>query len=69
MDDYLLPDWAAIGILQEMDLIENHNTQIVDAGRSRVDHVAQNFGGHHDDWCLWVDAVIACHQANLLRAM
>ena len=59
VDDHLLPHRPAIGVLQEVHLVEHHDAQVVESLRSAVDHVAQHLGGHHDHWRVAVDRVVA----------
>ena len=44
----LLPDPAAVGILDEVDLVEDDGVQPLEEVRARQEHVAQDLGGHHD---------------------
>ena len=59
MDDHLFPHRAAVGILQVMDLVEHDVAQPSQRRRVRVDHVAQDLGGHHDNGRVAVDRVVA----------
>ena len=43
----LLPHRAPIGILEIVDLVEDHHGQTFEQRRPGEDHVAEDFGGHH----------------------
>ena len=46
-DQHLLPDTAAVGVLNEVHLIEDDRVQARKEIRARQEHVAQHLGGHH----------------------
>ena len=64
VDDDLLPHRAAVGVLQEVHLVEHDETEVVERRRAGVDHVAQHLGRHHDDRGVAVDGVVAGQQAD-----
>src|ERR1700733_14592098 len=47
-----------------MDLVEHHEAKVLERGRARVQHVAQDLGGHHDDGGVAVDGVVPGEQAD-----
>ena len=67
LDDDLLPDRAPVGVLEVVDLVEDHVAQALEAGRPGVDHVAQHLGGHDDDRGVAVDGVVPGQQPDRLR--
>ncbi len=69
VDDHLLPDGAAVSVLQEVDLVQHDVPQAPQRGGLGVDHVAQHFGGHHDDGRVTVDGVVAREEPHPLRAV
>ncbi len=44
-----LPDAAPVGILNEMDLVEDDRVEALEKVRAGEEHVAQHLGGHDDD--------------------
>ena len=40
VNDHLFPHWAAIGILQEVHLVEHHHMQRLERRRACINHVA-----------------------------
>ncbi len=69
MDDHLLPDGAAVGVLKEMHFVEDDDTEVVEGGRPRVDHVAQHLRRHHDRRGITVDGVVAGQQPDFAGAI
>ena len=69
VDDDLLPHRTAVGVLEEVDLVEHDQAEVVERGRPGVDHVAQHLGGHHHDRRLAVDGVVAGQQADATVAV
>ena len=55
MDDDLLPYRAAESVREVVDLIHDHETEAIQITRTRVEHVAQDLGGHDDDVRMRVD--------------
>ena len=47
-----------------MDLVENHDAETVEEVGARVDHVAENLGGHDHHRCISTDAVVAGQQSH-----
>jgi hypothetical protein len=47
VQDDLLPDGPPIGILQEVDLVEDHPAEVGRRHGPRIEHVAEYLGGHH----------------------
>ena len=48
-DQDLLPDAAAVGVLEEVHLVEDDDAEALELGRAREQHVAQHLGRHDDD--------------------
>ena len=69
VDDDLLPHRAPVGVLQVVDLVEDHVAQPVEGRRGGVDHVAQHLGGHHHHRRVAVDGVVPGQQADRLGAV
>ena len=69
VDDDLLPHRPAVGVLQEVDLVEHDEAEVVERRRAGVDHVAQHLGRHHDDRGVAVDGVVAGQQADVAGAV
>ena len=69
VDDHLLPDRAAEAVGQVVHLVHHHVGQALEAGRARVQHVAQDLGGHHHHRGVAVDRVVAGQQAHLVGAV
>ena len=69
VDDHLLPHRAAVGVLQEVHLVEHHQPEVVEGRRAGVDHVAQHLGGHHHRRRVAVHHVVAGQQADLADAV
>ena len=67
VDDHLLPHRAAVGVLQEVDLVEDDHAEVAQRPGAAVDHVAQHLGGHDHDRGVAVDGVVAGEQADLRR--
>ena len=63
VDDHLLPDRSAIGVLEEVHLVEHDDGQIVEIAPA-VDHVAQHFGRHHHDGGIAVDRVVTGQETD-----
>ncbi len=68
VDDHFLPHRAAVGVLQEVHLVEHDDGEVVERRAAGVDHVAQHLGGHHHHRRVAVDRVVAGEQADVLRA-
>ena len=69
VDDHLLPHRPAVGVLQEVHLVEHDEAEVVERRRAGVDHVAQHLGRHHDDRRVAVDGVVAGEQADVAGAV
>ena len=67
VDDHLLPHRPAVGVLQEVHLVEHDDRESIECRAARVDHVAQHLGGHHDHRRVAVDRVVAGEQPDVLR--
>ena len=63
-EDDLLPDRAAVGVLEEVDLVEDHATQVGEGRRPRIEHVAEDLGGHDDHRGVTPDDVVAREEAH-----
>ena len=73
VDDRFLPDGAALGVVHVMALIEHHRLHVMEgvvglAIDLRIEHVAEDLGGHHHDAGLAVEAQVAGEQAHVLGA-
>ncbi len=68
MDDHLFPDGTAVRVLEEVHLVDDHGSEVTQI-TSCIDHVAQHFGGHHDDRRVAVDRVVAGQQAHSVLAV
>ena len=64
VDDHLLPHRPAVGVLEEVHLVEDDDAEAVERRRAAVDHVAEDLGGHHDDRGVAVDGVVAGQEAD-----
>lgn len=69
MDDDFLPDGAAEAVGEVVDLIHHHIAQVVKGCRVRVQHVPEDFRGHHDDGSVTVDACVAGEQPYIPGAV
>ena len=69
MDDHLLPDGTPVRILEEVHLVEDDDAEVVECGRSGVDHVAQHFRRHHHRRRITVDGVVAGQQPDFAGAV
>jgi hypothetical protein len=69
VDDDLLPHRSPEAVLQVVDFVEDHETDVVDRRRVGVDHVAQHLGRHHDDLGAAVDDVVAGEQPDPVGAV
>ena len=67
VDDDLLPHGTPVGVLEVVHLVEHHEPQPVERPRARVDHVAQDLGGHHHHRGVAVDGVVAGQQTDAVR--
>jgi hypothetical protein len=68
-DDDLLPHRPSEAVGEVVDLVHDHIAQSVEGGRARVDHVAQDLGGHDHDRGLAVDDRVAGQQPDVLGAV
>ena len=64
MNDDFFPDRAPDEILQIVDFIENDVCDVVQCSRTGVDHVPQDFSGHHHHRRLAVDRVVSGQEPN-----
>ena len=69
MNDHFFPYRTSVRVLKEMHFIENDNSKIVHIGRAGINHVAQDFGRHHHDRRLGVNAVVSGKQPNFVCAV
>ena len=69
VDDHLFPDRAAEPVGEIVHLVEHDIAERGQRRRARVQHVAQDLGGHHDHRRLAVNAVIAGEQADAVRGV
>jgi hypothetical protein len=68
-DEDLLPHPAAVGVLEEVDLVEDDDAEPVELGAPGQQHVAQHLGRHHDDRRARADGRVAGEQADRLLAV
>ena len=64
VDDHLFPDGAAGAVGEVVHLVEDHVAEVLQGRRARVEHVAQDLGGHHDHGGVAVDGVVPGEQAD-----
>ncbi len=69
VDDDLLPHGASVGVLEEVDLVEDDKSKVVQRPGAGVDHVAEHLGRHHDRRRVAVDRVVAGQEPDRARAM
>ena len=73
MNDRLLPDRAALGVVHVMTLIQHHGFHVrqgvVVLIRLGVEHVAEDLCGHHNDGSLTIDAEVSGHQTDVVLAV
>ena len=68
-DEHLLPDPAAVGVLNEVDLVEHDRVQALEQVRARQQHVAQHLGGHDDHRRPRPQGGVAGQQPDVLLAV
>jgi hypothetical protein len=73
VDDRLLPHRAALGVVHVVALIEHHRLHafervVIGVVDLRVEHVAEDLGGHHHHLGLPIEAEITGEQAHPLSA-
>ena len=68
-DEDLLPDPAAIGVLNEVDLVEHDRVQALEEIGAGQEHVAQHLGGHHDDRRPGAERGVPGQQPDVLLAV
>ena len=68
-DEHLLPDPAAVGVLEEVDLVEHDDAEPVQLRRAGEQHVAQHLGRHHDDRGAGPDRDVPGQQADRALAV
>ncbi len=68
-DEDLFPHTPAIGVLEEVDLIEHHHREGRQVRRFGEQHVPEDLSGHDDDGRTGVDHGIARQEANRCRAV
>ena len=69
VDQDLLPHGATVGVLQVVHLVHHDGVQARECGRSLVQHVAEDLGGHDDDGRLRIDRVVAREETDRPRAV
>src|SRR3546814_12271834 len=69
VDHHLLPHGTAVGVLEEVHLVEHHVAQPAQRVGPRVDHVAEHLGGHDHYRRVAVYRVVAGEQADLVGAV
>ncbi len=66
VDDHLFPHGAAEAVGEVVHLVHDHVPQAPQGLGARVEHVAEDLGGHDDHGRVGVDAVVAGEQADLV---
>ena len=71
MDDRFLPDRAALGVVHVVALVEHHRLHVMEgviglAIDLRIEHVAEDLGGHHHHAGLAIEAQVTGEQAHVL---
>ena len=69
VDDHLLPDRPAEPVGEVVHLVHDDEPEALQGRRARVEHVAQDLGGHDDHGCVAVDRRVAREQADLVGAV
>jgi hypothetical protein len=69
MQNHLFPHRAAKSIGEVVHLVHDDVGQSDKRRGICVEHVAQHFGRHHDDWCFAVDRVVAGKKTNAVLAV
>ena len=69
VDDHLLPHRPAVRVLEVVHLVEDDVAEVAQCVGTRVDHVAQHLGRHHDDRSVTVDRVVAGEEPDALRSV
>ena len=69
MNNDLLPHRAPRRILEVVDLVHDYDTKSNEGARVRVDHVAQDFGGHDDHRSIAVDRVVAGEKPGVVGSI
>ena len=69
VDQHLLPDGAAVRVLEVVDLVHHDREQPRERRRPLVEHVAEHLGGHDDHRRLRVDRVVAREQPDAAGAV
>ncbi len=68
VNDHLLPDRPAIGVLQEVHLVDHDRSEVAQVAAG-VDHVPQHLGRHDDDRRVAVDRVVTGQEPHGIVAM
>ena len=68
-DEDLLPHPAPVGVLNEVDLVEDHGVQALEQVRAGQQHVAEHLGGHDDDGRPRAQRGVAGQQPDVLLAV
>ena len=68
VDDHLFPHWPAEVVLQIVDLVHDDDVGRCQALGLCIQHVAQDFGGHHHSGRIAIDGVISGEQPHLIWA-
>ncbi len=69
VDHHLLPHRPAVGVLEEVHLVEHHVAKTPQRRRSCVDHVAEDLGGHHHHGSVSVDGVVTGEEPDPIEAV
>ena len=69
MDDDLFPHPASVGVLYEVDLVENDHRKPIKRRVSCIDHVSEDFSRHDHDGGVGVDGDVSRQEPDLLLAV
>ena len=68
-DEHLLPDATAVGVLDEVHLVEDDGVQTLEQVGAGQEHVAQHLGGHDDDGRPGAQGRVAGEQPDVVLAV
>ena len=73
MDDRFLPDRSALGVIHVVAFVQhdslNIRERIIVFAGFRIEHVAEDLGGHHHDRGIAIHTQITRHQPDVLLAV
>ena len=68
-DEDLLPHAAAVAVLNEVDLVEDHGVETLEEVGPGEEHVPQDLGRHHDHGRPWAQRGVAGQEPDVLLAV